>query len=116
MIPKFLASVHLPSCDTDIPQKFLKYFDIRGILMEYIEGFSLSELKTKTPQSQWQVICDDAIHIVNLIGDHEILNNDVCPENFLVRSNPGANIVVGIGLHCLPWRQQLPGPAIAVVE
>ena len=82
MIPKFLASVRLPSRDTDIPQQFLKYFNIRGILIEYIEGFSLSELETKSPQSQWQVICDNALHIVNLIDDHEILNNDVRPENF----------------------------------
>jgi hypothetical protein len=52
MIPKFLASVCLPSCDTDIPAQFRKYFDIRGILIEYIEGFSLSELETKAPQSQ----------------------------------------------------------------
>ena len=88
IIPKFLAHVHLPSCDTDIPQQFLKYFDIRGILIEYIEGFNLSELEIKAPKSQWQVICDNAIDIVHLIGDHRILNNDVCPENFLVRSNP----------------------------
>jgi hypothetical protein len=94
MIPNFLASVRLPSCDTDIPQQFLKYFDIRGILIEYIEGFGLSKLETKTPQSQWQVICDNAIHIVNHIGDHEILNNNVCPENFLVRSNPGGKYQV----------------------
>jgi hypothetical protein len=72
MILKFLASVRLPSRDTDIPQQFLQYFDIRGILIEYIEGFSLSELETKVPQSQWQVICDNAIHIINLIGDYEI--------------------------------------------
>ena len=88
MIPKFLASVCLPSRDTDIPQQFHKYFDIRGILIEYIEGFNLSELEMKAPQSQWQVICDDAIQIVSLIGDYEIMNDDVRPENFLVRTNP----------------------------
>ena len=47
MIPKFLASVCLPSPDTDIPEQFRKYFDIRGILIEYIERFSLSNLETK---------------------------------------------------------------------
>jgi hypothetical protein len=57
-------------------------------LIEYIEEFSLSDLKTKAPKSQWQVICDNTIDIVHLIGDHGILNNDVCPENFLIRSNP----------------------------
>ena len=88
MIPKFLVCVFLSSRDTNIPQQFLKYFDIRGILIEYIEGFNLSELETKAPKSQWQVICDDAICIINLIGDHEMMNNDVRPENFLVRSNP----------------------------
>ena len=88
MIPKFLASIHLPSRDTDIPEQFRKYFDIRGILIKYIEGFSLSELETKAPKSQWQVICDDDIQIINLIGDYEVLNDDVRPENFLVRTNP----------------------------
>ena len=88
MIPKFLARIRLPSRDTDIPEQFRKYFDIRGILIEYIEGFNLSELEIKAPKSQWQVICDNAIDIVHLIGDHGILNNDVRPENFLVRSNP----------------------------
>ena len=42
----------------------------------------------KAPQSQWQVICDDDIQIINLIGDYEVLNDDVRPENFLVRTNP----------------------------
>jgi serine/threonine protein kinase len=88
IIPKFLASVCLPSHDTDIPQQFLKYFEIRGILIEYIEGFSLSDLETKALKSQWQVICDNTIDIDHLISDHGILNNDVRPENFLVRSNP----------------------------
>jgi hypothetical protein len=57
-------------------------------LIEYIEGFSLSNLETKAPKSQWQVICDNAIDIIHLIGDHGILNNGVRPENFLVRYNP----------------------------
>jgi RIO-like serine/threonine protein kinase len=57
-------------------------------LIKYIEGFNLSKLETKAPKSQWQVICDNAIDIVHLISDHGILNNDVRPENFLVRSNP----------------------------
>ena len=85
--------------------------------MEYIEGFSLSELETKTPQSQWQVICDDAIHIVNLIGDHEILKQRCVPRELPSEVQSwGKYCVVGIGLHFLPWRQQLPGPAIAVAE
>jgi len=31
-------------------------------------------------------ICEDAIRIVNLVDDYEILNNDVHPENFLVKA------------------------------
>ena len=109
MIPKFLASVCLPSRDTDIPQQFLKYFDIRGILIEYIEGFNLSELETKAPKSQWQVICDDAIHIINLNGDYEMMNNDVRPENFLVRSNPeGKYQVFQIDFSETRYRDDLP--------
>ena len=94
MIPTFLASVRLTSADTDIPQHLLKYFDIKGILLEYIEGFDLFDLETKVPQPQWQAICEDAIRIVNLVGDRGIINHDVRPGNFLVTSNSGGKYQV----------------------
>jgi len=82
MIPKFLAAVRLPHPDIDIPDRLLKYSDAMGILIEYIDGFNLCYLKTKAPQSQWQAICEDAIRIVNLVGDYEILNDDVASREF----------------------------------
>jgi len=85
MIPKFLAPVCLSHPNTDIPHHLLKYFDIMGILIEYIDGFELFDIKTKAPQSQWQAICEDAIRTVNLVGDYEIINCDVRPGNFLVK-------------------------------
>ena len=95
MIPKFLAAVRLSQPDVDIPHHLLKYFDTMGILIECIDGFNLYDLKTKAPQSQWQAICEDAIRIVNLVGDYDILNNDVRPENFLVRkAEPGETFQV----------------------
>ena len=56
-----------------------------GILIEYIDGFNLCYLKTMAPQSQWQAIYEDAIRIVNLVGDYGVLNNEVYPENFMVK-------------------------------
>lgn len=54
-------------------------------MIEFIEGYSLSDLAKYEPQSAWQSICDEAIRIVNLIGDHQILNEDVKPHNTLIQ-------------------------------
>lgn len=54
-------------------------------MIEFINGYSLSDLAKNEPQSVWQNICDDAIRAVNLIGDHQVLNEDVKPHNVLIR-------------------------------
>ena len=87
MIPKFLVAVRLSYPDTDIPHHLFEYFDTRGILIEYIDGFDLLDLQTKAPQSKWQAVCEDAIHIVNRVSNHGVLNLDVRPENFLVKKS-----------------------------
>ena len=58
-------------------------FEVHGIMIEFIKGYSLSDLAINEPHSAWQAICDEAINTVNLIGDHQILNEDVIPYNNL---------------------------------
>jgi serine/threonine protein kinase len=58
---------------------------IKGILLQYIDGFSLSKVQDHAPKSEWQGIVDQAVAIVQVVGDHGILNRDVRPDNFIVQ-------------------------------
>lgn len=80
IIPRFFASVHVDAFATKS-----SLFEVQGIMIEFINGYSLSDLAKNEPQSAWQNICDDAICAVNLIGDHQVLNEDVKPHNVLIR-------------------------------
>ena len=64
--------------------KFPAWFATPGILIEYIEGFSLAELDSYVPEHEWETIVRQAIRIVHVLGDNNILNRDVCPGNFLI--------------------------------
>ncbi|KAL1844575.1 hypothetical protein VTK73DRAFT_2272 [Phialemonium thermophilum] len=59
-------------------------FSVHGILLQYVDGFSLSRVQEHAPRSHWQKIVDRAIAVVQVIGDHDILNRDVRPDNFIV--------------------------------
>lgn len=90
-IPELLATVSLQPYLAADP-KLQKFFDIRGLLVEDCDGFTLDKLADNAPPGCWQSICDDAVSIVNSVSDHGILNKDVKPENFVVRkttSNAG---------------------------
>ncbi|KAJ5120413.1 uncharacterized protein N7515_009801 [Penicillium bovifimosum] len=86
-IPKFLASTLMP-----IPfpgQTNGGYTDVPGILLQYIEGFPLTDVEQYAPRESWQAICQDAIRIIHRIGDLGILNEDVKTRNFIVREDAG---------------------------
>jgi hypothetical protein len=57
---------------------------IKGILLQYIEGGNMWDIVNSFFQSSWQDLVDQAVAIVRILGDHNILNQDVRPENFLV--------------------------------
>ena len=79
-VPQFFASVHVNAFSTNN-----SLFEVQGILVEFIEGYSLSKLAQEEPESTWQSICDEAIRTINLIGDHGVLNEDVRPHNIILR-------------------------------
>ncbi|KAJ6188445.1 hypothetical protein N7519_003353 [Penicillium mononematosum] len=86
-IPKLLASAIMPiPCPA---QTSSEYTDIPGILLQYIEGFPLTDIEEYTPRESWQAICEDAIRIINLIDDLGILNEDVKTRSFIVRGHAG---------------------------
>lgn len=46
--------------------------------------FNLSRLTHNTPKEDWQNTGNQAVALVNLVGDHGVLNEDVKPENCIV--------------------------------
>ncbi|KAK3939980.1 hypothetical protein QBC46DRAFT_436262 [Diplogelasinospora grovesii] len=88
MVPRLVACVHLA---LSLPNTGISHTDaaellhIKGILLQYIDGFSLSKVQDYAPKSEWQSIVDQAVAIVQVVGDHGILNRDVRPDNFIVQ-------------------------------
>jgi hypothetical protein len=89
-IPNFLASVHMePLIPCEIPghlgSNVEDYIFIPGVLIEYIDGFCLENTKTAAPKEHWEQIFGASIDIANKLGDYDVLNQDVRPENMIVR-------------------------------
>ena len=76
-----MTSIYKADCASNL---YLEYLTHPGILLVYFAGFGLDEIKTRIPRNMWQSVCEDAIRIINVIGDREILNQDVKTRNFIV--------------------------------
>lgn len=55
---------------------------VKGVLLQYIEGYTLRQMPDHCPRSDWQGIVDQAVEVVRLMDN--ILNRDVRPDNFMV--------------------------------
>lgn len=91
--PKLVATVDIDlstASSTPIPaeENGLPPLRVKGILMEHIAGCNLSQIVNNVPRSRWQRIVDEAVSTVLLLGDHNLLNTDVSPQNFLVCTEP----------------------------
>lgn len=88
-IPQLFACLTVPSSSSAQESSISKYIDVSGVLLQYIDGFLLTDIAAHAPREVWQSVCDEAIQIVNRIGDRGILNEDVKMRNFIVQENPG---------------------------
>ena len=88
-VSRLCACVAFPSSSSteELPLD-RNYLDFPGILMQYIEGFPLTDVASHAPRETWQSLCEDAIQIVNLIGDRGVLNEDVKTRSFIVSEDP----------------------------
>jgi hypothetical protein len=89
-VPRLVASFPMLQSHSSLspPGPVGGYADFPAILLELIQGFALNELAAHAPRETWQYICEDAIRIVNVIGDRNIRNEDVSPRNFIVCWKP----------------------------
>lgn len=66
-------------------------FQVNGILLELIPGFTLAQLdECKAPRTSWQAIIDQAIQTVHVLSDHNILNGDIRASNILITQDAKA--------------------------
>ena len=89
-VPRMYKKVTVAS--SGLPAVTIEAFKIPGILLEFIDGFTLDTLHLETPQCQWQNLCDQAVKVVHWISDHNVLNEDVRRGNMLVRKKGGKPI------------------------
>lgn len=86
LIPRLFTQVTLqvvqPNTSLDEQQQDMCL--VKGILLEYLKGFNLFSLKKFAPRSTWQNIVDEGIRITHVLGDNNILNTDVRPDNMMV--------------------------------
>ena len=80
-VPRFFADILFHDSSTE------HHIGVRGILLEFIDGYDLTDIAKYAHRSSWQRICDETIRTVNLISNYGILNEDVKPHNVLVRSH-----------------------------
>jgi len=62
-------------------------FKVKGVLLQYIDGFSLDDLVERAPRCMWQGLVDEAIRIIHGLGQRNVVNDDVRPENFLITTS-----------------------------
>lgn len=86
-VPCLRACVTLLGCPT-LPEPLRKCFDVPGIILDYVDGFPLTDLETNAPKDTWQSIIEDAIRIVMLISERDIRNKDVKTRSFIIRRDP----------------------------
>jgi serine/threonine protein kinase len=86
-VPTILADVRLAPQhgQTGTDKSLTQYTEVRAILMEYIPGFPLSDIVTEVPESDWALICDQAIDVIMRITDNDFINFDIKPRNIIVR-------------------------------
>lgn len=61
--------------------------EAHGMLMEYVDGFTLAETEANAPQHAWQDIVDQAIQNIHVMSNYEILDADISELNILVMPN-----------------------------
>lgn len=64
-IPSLLAKATLDTKSSDFDEHQRQ---VKGILLEYLPGFTLSALDQHVPQVSWQAVVDEAVHITQILA------------------------------------------------
>lgn len=86
LLPRLFTTVRVESASPDvpIPTHLLEHIQIHGVMIQYLPGFTLSEMVDHAPRQAWSNAIDQAVSITRVLGDCNVLNADVRPSNFMV--------------------------------
>ncbi|KAI5862901.1 hypothetical protein GGS23DRAFT_570041 [Durotheca rogersii] len=92
-IPRMYAHVRLVLGNSDVPRDLLqspmaRYFEIKGVLLELIHGYNLSDLPTSplapSDPKKWPGIVQSAVDFAHEINRRGVLMGDCAPRNVVV--------------------------------
>ncbi len=91
-IPRILAHVRLVLGDSDVPEDLQQtascFFEVKGVLLEHIEGYNLSDLTTSSQAPSdprhWPGIVQEAANAAHEINKNGVLMQDADPRNVVV--------------------------------
>jgi hypothetical protein len=75
---------------TDLQQTAAHYFEVQGILLEHVDGYTLEDIATSpaapppTDLKEWQQIIQSAANIAHDINKRGVLMQDCSPRNVVV--------------------------------
>ncbi|KAK4242090.1 hypothetical protein C8A03DRAFT_40512 [Achaetomium macrosporum] len=103
-IPRMYAHVRVMLQASDVPQDLLnspetaRYFEVKGVLLQFIPGYTLSHLPTSPlapPEPEkWQAIIQAAVDAVHEIGRRGVLHRSAAPHNVVVNSRTQTPYIV----------------------
>ena len=83
-IPKLFATVTL-QYGSSSNSEYQHYFEVQGILMEYIQGINLMDICDHLESSVWVEIVESARSLVGRMSQFNFLNYDVHPNHVIIR-------------------------------
>ncbi|TPX09059.1 uncharacterized protein E0L32_001679 [Thyridium curvatum] len=81
-IPRFMGTCVLDATPPGYDSH--EYFQIEGIVTQFLPGFSLEDLPHYAPRGLWQEIVDAAVAVTREVDAADMLNMDTRPDNFIV--------------------------------
>ncbi|KAL2143662.1 hypothetical protein VTI28DRAFT_10169 [Corynascus sepedonium] len=88
LVPRMLANISLSSIQlVTMPREAASYFDVKGILLERIDGYCLGDLTLSPLPSNlriWQQIIQSAVDAAHEINKRGIIMKDCAPRNVVV--------------------------------
>ncbi|KAM5349090.1 hypothetical protein ACJ41O_008913 [Fusarium nematophilum] len=86
-VPKFLDSVVVCDAIPMPPDLPALYFQVPGILIEHVQGFSMGHLIPRKPDQPllWEKLIQDAIDLTSSVNQLGVFHYDSQPRNFLVK-------------------------------
>ncbi|KAL6824267.1 hypothetical protein J3E69DRAFT_287188 [Trichoderma sp. SZMC 28015] len=89
-VPRLLAAVRLVDTSSSTPSDLIdgpdaKYWDVNGILLQFIPGINLINLDSSSIDvKEWPILVQRSMDLVHKINEHGVVMMDCSPRNVIV--------------------------------